>query len=150
MARVTDVEQVRRVPAAGRAVFWTQFALLIAYLIGSFGILILAAVHVGDPGAVLHPGLDRLGDPKDSMLIGPDSVWNPLVWIVGVCRLIAWFVYPLGFAMLLFGGATMVHTWRLGDRRTFTQVAVLTAIWLILIILAASPYGSSLTTWLLD
>ncbi|MFI1988575.1 hypothetical protein [Actinoplanes sp. NPDC020271] len=147
---MTDVEQVPRAPATGRAVFWTQFALLIAYLIGSFGIVILAAVHAGDLGAVLHPGLDRLGDPKDSMLIGPDSVWNPLVWIVGICRLIAWFVYPLGFAMLLFGAATLVHTWGLGDRRTFTRIAVLTAIWLILIILAASPYGTGLTTWLLD
>lgn len=130
--------------------FWTQFALLIAYLIGSLGILILAAARVGDLGAVLHPGLERLGDPKDSMLLGPDSVWNPLVWIVGICRFIAWFVYPLGIAMLIFGVATLTHAARLGDRRTLVRVGVLTAIWLILIILAATPWGGGLTTWLLD
>ncbi|WP_436529882.1 hypothetical protein [Actinoplanes sp. HUAS TT8] len=147
---MTDVDHVHRTSATGRAVVWTQLALLIAYVIGSFGILILAAAHAGDAGAILHPGLERLGDPKDSMNLGPDSVWNPLVWIVGICRLIAWFIYPLGIAMLLFGGATLVRAWRLGDRRTFSRLAVLTAIWLILIIVAVTPYGEDLTRWLLD
>lgn len=124
--------------------------LLIAYLIGSFGILILAAADVGDPGAILHPGLERLGDPKDSMDLGPDSVWNPLVWLIGICRLIAWFIFPLGIAMVIFGVATLVHAWRTGARRSVTRVAALTTIWLILIIIAATPYGADLTRWLLD
>ncbi|GIF04134.1 hypothetical protein [Actinoplanes siamensis] len=148
---MTDVDRPHRAPAAGRAVVWTQFALLVAYLIGSFGVLILAAVRSGDPAAILHPGLERLGDPKESLPgLGPDSVANPLVWIFGVCRLIAWFVYPLGIAMLLFGVVTLVPSWRRGDRRTFARLAVLTTVWLVLILLAVSPYGQDLMGWLLD
>ncbi|BCY12605.1 hypothetical protein [Actinoplanes sp. L3-i22] len=148
---MTDVDRVREEApaAAGRAVFWTLGAVLIAYLIGSFGILILSAIQAGDAGAILHPGLERLGDPKDA-LPGPDAVWNPLVWVFGICRLIAWFVSPLGIAMLLIGAATLPHTWRRGDRRAFAGIAVLTAIWLALVLLAASPYGHDLLRWLLD
>jgi hypothetical protein len=143
------VSQVRA--AGGRAVFWTLVTVLIAYAIGSFGILILAAVHAGDAGAILHPGLERLGDPKDALPgIGPDSLWNPLVWIFGICRLIAWAVHPLGIAMLLIGGTALLHTWRRGDRRALAGIAVLTAIWLALFLLAMSPYGGDLLRWLLD
>ncbi|BCJ40522.1 hypothetical protein GCM10010168_81440 [Actinoplanes ianthinogenes] len=129
---------------------WVQLAFLVAYLIGSFGMVILAAVHADDLGAILHPGLERLDDPKASMSIGPDSLWNPLVWVLGVCRLIAWFLYPLGIAMLIFGLATLVHTVRAGDRRTTARLAVLTAIWLALLLLGATPYGAALANWLLD
>lgn len=51
----------------GRVALWTQGVLLVAYLIGGFGVLVLAVVQTGDAGALLDPGLDRLGDPKDSM-----------------------------------------------------------------------------------
>lgn len=129
---------------------WVQLVLLVAYLIGSFGILVLAAVRADDLGALLHPGLGRLDDPKASMDIGPDSLWNPLVWILGVCRLIAWLVYPIGIAMVLFGLATLVHAVRSGDRRGTARLAVLSAVWLGLLLLAATPYGTALTVWLLD
>jgi hypothetical protein len=129
---------------------WVQFTLLVAYLIGSFGILILAAVRSHDPGAILHPGLERLDDPKVSMDIGPDSLGNPLVWVFGVCRLVAFFIYPLGFAMLIAGLATLPWARPSADRRTFRRLAVLTAIWLALLLLAVTPYGHDLNVWLLD
>ncbi|AEV86257.1 hypothetical protein ACWT_5239 [Actinoplanes sp. SE50] len=124
---------------------WVQLTLLTAYLIGSFGILILAAVRVGDAGALLHPGLDRLGDPEDSL----PGAGNPLVGVLGVCRLVAWFVYPLGIAMISFGVVTLVHSWRRDERRRAGWLAALTASWLVLVLVAASPYGGDLITWLL-
>ncbi|KUL29999.1 hypothetical protein [Actinoplanes awajinensis] len=148
---MTDLAGDRRTSKPGRAVVWVQVAFLIAYLTGSFVVLILAAARADDLGAILHPGLERLGDPKDSLPgVGPDSLVNPLVWIFAGCRLIAWLIYPIGIAMLLLGAATLAHTWRSGDRRTFLRLAVLTVIWLILIALAASPYGNDLLRWLLD
>ncbi|GAA4586998.1 hypothetical protein BJY16_008093 [Actinoplanes octamycinicus] len=147
---MTDVDRERRVSTTGRAVVGVQLGLLVAYLIGSFGILIMAAVRADDLGAVLDPGLERLDDPKASMAIGPDSLWNPLVWIVGACRLIAWLIYPLGIAMLLFGLATLVPAVRSGDRRSTVGLALLSAIWLGLLLLAATSYGQALTSWLLD
>ncbi|WP_145830885.1 hypothetical protein [Actinoplanes teichomyceticus] len=148
---MADVDRVRPPSTAARAVVWTQFAVLTAYAIGSFGVLILAAVRVGDAGAVLHPGPERLGDPQESLPgLGPDSLANPLVWIFGVCRLVAWLVHPLSFAMLLFGAVTLAHAWRAGDRRVAARLAVFSGLWLGLLLLAATPYGAGLQRWLLN
>ncbi|GIE87662.1 hypothetical protein Are01nite_41420 [Actinoplanes regularis] len=148
---MTDLDPAHRRSTTGRAVVATQLVLLIAYLTGSYGILIIAAVRAGDLGAVVHPFLDRLGDPKDSIPgIGPESLWNPLIWFVGACRLIALLIFPIGFAMLSFGAATLVQAWRRGDRRMSTWLAVLTGIWLALTILATTTHGMHLTGWLAD
>jgi hypothetical protein len=148
---MADVDRDRRTSITGRTVVWVELVLLIAYALGSFGILILAAVRADDVGGILHPGLERLGDPKDSLPgVGPDSLWNPLVWIFGVCRLIAWLIYPIGLAMMILGAATAAHAWRAGDRRSFARLSVLTAIWLGLVLLSTTPYGHDLLSWLLD
>ncbi|MEU8656980.1 hypothetical protein [Actinoplanes philippinensis] len=39
-----------------------QFLLLALYLLGGFGVLVLAVVRSGDWGALAAPGPDRLGD----------------------------------------------------------------------------------------
>ncbi len=79
---MTETAQARRTSVGARVVFTIQLALLIVYLIGSFGLLLSAMNRTGDYAAFLHPGLERLGDPKDAMTpIGPDSTRNPLLWM---------------------------------------------------------------------
>src|SRR5256885_5897329 len=122
MGRVDQIEADSR---GGRAVVPAQFLLLAVYLIGSFGVLLAAALHTGDPAAVLDPTLERLGDPKDSLPpVGADSVWNPLTWVFGISRVVAFFVYPLALITIVFGLASLIRTWRIGDRGTFSWLVL--------------------------
>ncbi|MEV4665948.1 hypothetical protein AB0J85_28880 [Micromonospora echinofusca] len=144
-------DKVSAVSLGGRVVVSAQVLLLVMCLIGSFGVLLVAALHVKDLPAVLDPGLDRLGDPKDSLPpVGPDSAWNPLLWIFEFGRVLAIFVYPLASMTVVLGVAALVRTWRVGDRRTFGWLVVSTGVWSALAALALTPYGTELHLWLLD
>ncbi len=113
--------------------------------------LLSAALHVGDLPAVLDPGLERLGDPKESIPpVGPDSVWNPLAWVFGLSRAVAMFVYPVAFVTVALGIVALVRTWRVGDRRAFGWLTIGTAGWCALAAIALTPYGTQLHHWLLD
>ena len=100
---------------------------------------------------MLDPGLERLGDPKYSFSpVGPDSLWNPLVWVFGISRLVAMFVYPFVAVTLTLGIVSLIRTWRIGDRKTFARLVVSTGLWLVPAVLAQTPYGMDLHRWLLD
>ncbi|WP_030436927.1 hypothetical protein [Actinoplanes subtropicus] len=150
---MTDVQVPVRAFAGspgGRVVFWSQLIALTAYLLGSYVILVAAVIHRRDPGALLRPGLERLGDPKASFpIVGPDSEWNPVVWVFGLSRALGFFVYPLSAAALLLGAAGLLRT-RRRDRALFRRIAAVTAAWLVVGIVAVTPYGAHLLTWLLD
>src|SRR3954447_5152900 len=115
----------------GRVVFWSQLIALLVYLIGSYGILLSAAIHRHDLGALFHPGLDRLDDPKVSVpIVGPDSAGNPLVWVFGLSRVFAFFVYPLAVVALTLGALGLLST-RRRDPVVFRRLVVTTAAWLV-------------------
>ncbi|WP_320066817.1 hypothetical protein [Micromonospora sp. RTGN7] len=140
-----------RVDSLSDRVASTQLLFLVICMIGSFGVLLAAVWRTGDLAAVLDPGLERLGDPKDSLPpAGPDSLWNPLLWVFEISRVAAMYVYPLVIAALVVGVPSLIRTWRIGDRRTFARLAVHTGSWLALGALALSPYGTQLHHWLLD
>jgi hypothetical protein len=144
-------DQASAASPGGRVVVSAQLLLLAVCLIGSFGVLFLAALHTGDLPAVLDPGLERLGDPKDAIPpAGPDAWWNPLAWVFGISRVFAMFVYPVAFVALVLGVASLVGTWRTGDRKGFGRLAIATGVWLMLALLALTPYGMQLHHWLLD
>lgn len=128
-----------------------QLLLLTAALVGSLGVLLAAASRVGDLPALLDPGLERLGDPKDSLPpLGPDSAWNPLLWVFELSRVVAMFVWPLATVAVLLGAVALVRTWRVGDRQTFRRLTVGTALWCATAVVALTPYGTQLHRWLLD
>lgn len=105
--------------------------LLAVYLTGLFGTLICAVLATGDLGALLDPGLDRLGDPKDSLPSGP------MMWVIGLPAafvIYVWFLPLIGFVLALF----RPRSWRW------------MLVWAVLTLLIFSPYGSELHRWLLD
>src|SRR3954454_7636843 len=156
IAEMTEAVQLRAPSVGARVVYTLQLSVLVVYLIGSFGLLLSAMNHTGDYGAFFHPGVERLGDPKDAMTpIGPDSMGNPLVWIFGLSRILAFFVRPLALALTVLGVAFLAASWRSGNWRTgnwraVRRVAGSTAAWLGVGVLALTPYGASLLSWLLD
>ncbi|MFI7553424.1 hypothetical protein ACIBQ2_27200 [Micromonospora sediminimaris] len=146
-------QQVRVRPFAlgGRVVLVAHLLMLAAVLIGSLGVLFAAALRVDDLPALLSPGVERLGDPKDSLPpVGPDSAWNPLLWVFELSRVVAMFVQPLAAVALLLGLVSLVRTWRVGDRPAFRWLAVGTALWCATAVFALTPYGTQLHHWLLD
>ncbi|MEG3637360.1 hypothetical protein [Micromonospora palythoicola] len=146
-------QQVRARPFSlgGRVVLAAQLLALTAALVGSFGVLLAAALRAGDLPALLDPGVARLGDPKDSLPpVGPDSVWNPLLWVFELSRVVAMLVQPLAALALLLGLVSLARTWQVGDRSTFRRLAVGTALWCATAVLALTPYGMRLHHWLLD
>jgi len=148
---MTETTRVRAPSSGARVVFTVQVALLAVYLIGSLGLLLCAMNRTGDSAAFFHPGVERLGDPKDAIPpIGPDSTSNPLVWIFGLSRVIAIFVRPLALAMTALGTAFLATSWRAGNRRAVHLVAAGTAAWLAVGALSLTPYGDALLGWLLD
>lgn len=134
----------------GRLLDAAQWALLGMYLLGSFGVLLLAAARTGDWGALADPGLERLGDPKDSLSPGADSVANPLVWILGVARVVAMLVVPAAVLGVLLGGFAIAAGRRDGDRRRITRAGLFIGAWLLLVAVAFTGYGGKLHGWLLD
>ncbi|MBY8874373.1 hypothetical protein K7640_21310 [Micromonospora sp. PLK6-60] len=144
-------DQVSAASRGGRVVLSAQLLLLVMCLIGSFGVLLVAALRVNDLPAVWDPGLERLGDPKDSLPpVGPDSVWNPLLWVFELGRVVAMFVYPVAFLTVILGAAALARARRVGDRKTFGGLVVGTGAWVALAVLALAPYGTQLHRWLLD
>ncbi|MEU4427162.1 hypothetical protein AB0F81_41615 [Actinoplanes sp. NPDC024001] len=131
----------------GRVAVWAQWVLLVAYLLGSLGVLLFAVAQTGDAGALLDPGLERLGDPKDSL---PDSVWNPLAWLLGISRVVAMLVVVVAPVALLLGLVAVAGSRRVGDRKVFRWSLAGTAAWLLVLVVALTPYGRQMTTWLLD
>ncbi|GGN71925.1 hypothetical protein GCM10010112_39660 [Actinoplanes lobatus] len=127
-----------------------QWALIGMYLLGSFGILVLAVVNSGDVGALLDPGLDRLDDPKVSVPLGWDSAANPLVWIFGVARLTAILIVPVAAFGVILGGLSAAAARRAGDRRRLNFALLRIVVWVVLFAVAFSPYGEQLHIWLAD
>ncbi|MEU3454204.1 hypothetical protein ABZ671_11450 [Micromonospora sp. NPDC006766] len=59
-----------------------------------------------------------MSDPKDSLPpVGPDSPWNPLLWLFEIGRVVAMFVYPVAFVVLLLGAVAVLRTRHIGDRK---------------------------------
>jgi hypothetical protein len=127
-----------------------QFLLLSLYLLGGFGVLLLAVVRSGDWGALLAPGLDRLGDPKDSIPFGWESATNPFAWIFGIGRVTAMLVVPVVVLGVLLGGFTLAAARRDGDNRRLRRALLAIGVWLVLAAVAFTPYGGHLHTWLAD
>ncbi|MFG3602473.1 hypothetical protein [Micromonospora chersina] len=151
VAPMSREDQASAASFGGRVVVSAQLLLLAVCLVGSFGVLLVAAVHTDDLPAVLDPGLERLGDPKDSLPpAGPDSLWNPLVWVFEISRVVAMVVYPVAFVALVLGVPSLVRTWRIGDRKGFGWLVIGTGMWFALAVLALTPYGTQLHGWLLD
>ncbi|GIJ09500.1 hypothetical protein ACFFMR_20915 [Micromonospora andamanensis] len=146
-------QQVRSRPFSlgGRVVLAGQLFALTAALVGSFGVLLAAALRAGDPRALRDPRLERLGDPKDSLPpVGPDSAWNPLLWVFELSRVVAMLVPLVAAVAVLLGLVSLGRTWRVGDRSAFRWLAVGTALWCVTALLALTPYGTQLHHWLLD
>jgi hypothetical protein len=127
-----------------------QFLLLTLYLLGGFGVLALAVVRSGDWGALLEPGLDRLGDPKDSIPLGWDSATNPFAWLFGIARVAAMLVIPVVTLGVLLGGFAVVAAHRDGDGGRLRRALLAIGVWLVLAAVAFTPYGGRLHTWLAD
>ncbi|MEV2239789.1 hypothetical protein [Micromonospora sp. NPDC049891] len=143
--------QARPFSLGGRVVLAAQLLMLTAVLVGSFGVLLAAALRAGDLPALLDPRLELLGDPKDSLPpVGPDSAWNPLLWVFELSRVVAMFVQPLAAVAVLLGLVSLVRTGRVGDRPAFRWLTVGTALWCAAAVLALTPYGTQLHRWLLD
>ncbi|MEV6302782.1 hypothetical protein AB0M02_25440 [Actinoplanes sp. NPDC051861] len=130
-----------------RVLVWGQWVLLAAFLLGSFGVLIMAVVQTGDAGALFDPRLERLDDPKASM---PDSVWNPFAWIVGIARLVAMLVFVAGIAGVILGVVAIARSRHVGDRAGYRWSLAGTVAWILVLILMLTPYGRALHSWLLD
>jgi hypothetical protein len=148
---MTQAVEVRAASPGARAVFTIQLTLLTIALVGSFGLLLSAAARTGDFAAVFHPGVERLGDPKDSMTpIGPDATGNPILWIFGLSRVVAFFVRPLALAATVLGIAFLVPAGRARNRRAVRLLAIGTGAWFVAGLVALTPYGADLLGWLLD
>ncbi|GAB3801594.1 hypothetical protein [Micromonospora zhanjiangensis] len=127
-----------------------QYLLGVVYLIGGVGTLLIAAIRTGDWAGLLDPGLERFGDPKDVIAIGPDTVWNPILWIFGLSRVGAMLITPLAFAAVLLGLPCLADRAVRADRRTWRLLLIGTVICVVLAAVPSTPYGDQLQTWLLD
>lgn len=134
----------------GRLLDAAQWVLLSMCLLGSFGVLLIAVARTGDWGALADPGLERLGDPKDSLSPGGDSVANPLLWILGIARVVAMLVVQAAVLGVLLAGFAIAAGRRDGDRRRITRAVLFIGAWLLLVALAFTGYGGRLHVWLLD
>jgi hypothetical protein len=140
----------RRRAGGGRLKYTAQWALVALYLLGSFGVLLLAVIRSGDWGALLDPGLERLDDPKVSMTAGWDSIWNPLAFVLAIARLTAMLVVPVAAVGVLIAGSTLVTAARARDWPGIGRSLLLIVVWVGLFALAFTPYGGQLHTWLAD
>jgi hypothetical protein len=142
--------ETRRRAGGGRLRYTGQWALVALYLLGSFGVLLLAVIRSGDWGALLDPGLERLDDPKVSMTAGWDSIWNPLAFILAIARLTAMLVVPVATIGVLVGVSSLVMAARVRDRQGIGRSLLLIVVWIGLFALAFTPYGGQLHNWLAD
>ncbi|GIE34346.1 hypothetical protein Ait01nite_073910 [Actinoplanes italicus] len=124
----------------GRGLLIAQYVLLAVHLAGTFGVLLCAVVQSGDWGGFLDPGLERLGDPKDSMSSNPI-----LLWALGLPYTISVYVRPLPVIGLVIALFALVAA-----RGRSPKAAFLTVVWTVLTVLACTPYGSAIHNWLLD
>ncbi|WP_155370118.1 hypothetical protein [Catellatospora vulcania] len=141
-------------PRPGRHLIgWFQYSVVAVFLLGAVSLLVAAAAGTGDWAGLADPGLERYGDPKDwNPPLGPDSVWNPLAWLVEICR---WIVMTSLIVVLGFIGALIGFVQFAGQRGSLTRGASVNL--LVATVLCAStalvmltPYGAQLRNWLLD
>jgi hypothetical protein len=134
-----------------RMVSVLQGVVLGMYLIGGVGVLLTAAARTGDWSGLADPGLDRYDDPKEYIPpFGPDSMLNPLTWVVGFSRVGAMLGLPLAALGAAAGLLALLPTLRGADRRAATRLAVGTVACVALGLFLLTPYGGQLQTWLLD
>ncbi|MEU4619264.1 hypothetical protein AB0G04_04685 [Actinoplanes sp. NPDC023801] len=134
----------------GRLRYAAQWALVGMYLLGGFGVLLLAVIRSGDWGALLDPRLERLDDPKVSMTAGWDSIWNPFAFVLAIARLTAMLVVPVTTIGVLLGLSSLVVAFQARDRRGIGGSLLLIVVWVGLFALAFTPYGGRLHHWLAD
>ncbi|MDI6097127.1 hypothetical protein QLQ12_00705 [Actinoplanes sp. NEAU-A12] len=134
----------------GRLLDAAQWALLGMYLLGSVGVLLLAVVRTGDWGALADPGLERLGDPKDAIPFGWDSVANPFAWIIGTARVVAMLIIPAAALGVILGGLALSAAARERDRRRIARAVLFIAAWLLVVAVAFTEYGDKFSVWLAD
>ncbi len=136
-----------------RLILWFQGTLVVAFLIGAVLPLLSAAIGTGDLAGMADPGLERYGDPKDRMPVpGPDSVYNPLWWIVAACYLtvLTGAVIPLGSLAAAVGVYPLARHRRDLSRRARTWLVAGTLASAAIALLLLTPYGAQLRLWLLD
>ncbi|MEU8005576.1 hypothetical protein AB0B66_30835 [Catellatospora sp. NPDC049111] len=134
-------------------IVWFQYSVVAILLLGAGSLLLAAAAGTGDWAGLADPGLERYGDPKDwNPPLGPDSAWNPLAWLVEICR---WIVMTSLIVVLGFIGALIGFVHFAGQRGNLTRGAaarlltgtVLSAATALVVL---TPYGAQLRNWLLD
>ncbi|GIF95804.1 hypothetical protein [Catellatospora citrea] len=136
-----------------RLIVWFQYAIVAVFLFGAVSLLLAAAAGTGDWAGLADPGLDRYGDPKDwNPPLGPDAAWNPLAWLVEICRWIVMtsLIVLLGFIGALIGFAHLAG--RRGEltRRAAANLIAGTVLCASTAVVMLTPYGAQLRNWLLD
>ncbi|WP_144127331.1 hypothetical protein [Catellatospora sichuanensis] len=146
----SDAAQTRR----GRhLIAWFQYTIVAVFLLGAVSPLLAAAVGTGDWAGLAGPSRDRYGDPKDwNPPVGPDSVWNPLAWLVEISR---WIVMTSLIVLLGFTGALIGFAQLAGQRGNLSRGASAnllagTLLCAGIAVLLLTPYGGQLRNWLLD
>lgn len=154
MSRVNEQASAdARTRGGATALICFQYAVVAVFLLGAVSLLLAAAIGTGDWAGLTDPRLERYGDPKNwNPPIGPESVWNPLLWVVELCRwgVMTSLVVPLGFIGALLG---LVHLAGRGPslrRGTFVSLVVSTALCAAVAVVNLTPYGGQLRNWLLD
>ncbi|MEV0457541.1 hypothetical protein [Catellatospora methionotrophica] len=145
-----DAARTRRGP---HLTGWFQYAIVAAFLLGAVSLLLAAAAGTGDWAGLADPGLERYGDPKDwNPPIGPDSVWNPLAWLVEICRWIVMtsLIVVLGFIAALIGFVQYAGQRDSLSRGAKANLLTGTVLCVATALLMLTPYGSQLRNWLLD
>lgn len=139
--------------ASTRFTIWFGFTVVAVYLLGGVSLLLAAAIGTGDYAGLTDPHVERYGDPKDwNPPLGPDSMLNPLVWLVEYCRflIMTGLVMLLGFASAAAGAMQLVrHGAGLGRGR-FAALLVSTVLAASVAVVNLTPLGAQLRMWLLD
>ncbi|WP_212843442.1 hypothetical protein [Catellatospora sp. IY07-71] len=138
---------------SARIILWLQFALVAVFVVGAVLPLLSAAIGTGDPAGLADPGLERYGDPKDRMPVpGPDSVYNPLWWIVLACyaAVLTGAVIPLGVLAAAAGAYPLARHHRDLTRRVRAWLVAGTLASAAIPLLLVTPYGAQLRLWLRD
>jgi hypothetical protein len=138
---------------SGRFIIWSGYAVVATYLLGGVSLQVAAAIGTGDYAGLADPQLERYGDPKDwNPPLGPDSMWNPLVWVIEICRVavMTGMVVLFGFASAATGLAQLVRHGASLSRGRFAALLVSTVLAASVAVVNLTPYGAQLRHWLLD
>lgn len=138
---------------SARLVLALQYATIAIFVFGAVVPLLVAAIGTGDLAGIADPGLERYGDPKDWLPVpGPDSVWNPLWWLVLVCYLAVMTaaIVPLAVLAAAAGVYRLLARDRPTSRATRVWLLAGTVLAVVIAVLMVTPYGAQLRYWLLD